>query len=34
MSFGADRPASVRHGAKFVHRILQSKEDIQYGSEN
>jgi putative ABC transport system substrate-binding protein len=23
MSFGADGPASFRHGAKFVHRILQ-----------
>jgi putative ABC transport system substrate-binding protein len=26
MSFGADGPASVRHGAKFVHRILQGKQ--------
>src|SRR6266542_2728853 len=26
MAFGADGPASVRHGAKFVHRILQGKQ--------
>jgi len=26
MSFGADGPASVRHGAKFVQRILQGKQ--------
>jgi len=26
MSFGADGPASVRHGATFVHRILQGKQ--------
>jgi putative ABC transport system substrate-binding protein len=26
MSFGADGPTSVRHGAKFVHRILQGKQ--------
>ncbi len=26
MAFGADGPAAVRHGAKFVHRILQGKE--------
>jgi putative ABC transport system substrate-binding protein len=26
MSFGADGPASFRHGAKFVQRILQSKQ--------
>ena len=25
MSFGADGPASVRHGAKFVQKILQGK---------
>ena len=25
MSFGADGPAAVRHGAKFVQRILQGK---------
>jgi putative ABC transport system substrate-binding protein len=25
MSFGADGPASVRHGAKFVQRILQGR---------
>jgi putative ABC transport system substrate-binding protein len=26
MSFGADGPASFRHGAKFVHRILQGRQ--------
>jgi putative tryptophan/tyrosine transport system substrate-binding protein len=26
MSFGADGPASFRHGAKFVQRILQGKQ--------
>jgi putative ABC transport system substrate-binding protein len=26
MSFGADGPASFRHGAKFVHRILQGSQ--------
>ena len=26
MSFGADGPAAVRHGAKFVHKILQGKQ--------
>jgi putative tryptophan/tyrosine transport system substrate-binding protein len=26
MSFGADGPASVRHGAKFVQRILQGRQ--------
>ena len=26
MSFGADGPAAVRHGAKFVQRILQGKQ--------
>jgi len=26
MSFGADGPASVRHGAKFVQRILQGTQ--------
>ena len=26
MSFGADGPAAVRHGAKFVHSILQGKQ--------
>jgi len=26
MSFGADGPSSVRHGAKFVQRILQGKQ--------
>lgn len=26
MAFGADGPAAVRHGAKFVHRILQGKQ--------
>ena len=26
MSFGADGPAAVRHGAKFVHGILQGKQ--------
>jgi ABC-type uncharacterized transport system substrate-binding protein len=26
MAFGADGPASVRLGAKFVHRILQGKQ--------
>jgi ABC-type uncharacterized transport system substrate-binding protein len=26
MSFGADRPAAVRHGAKFVQRILQGRQ--------
>jgi putative ABC transport system substrate-binding protein len=25
LSFGADGPAAFRHGAKFVHRILQGK---------
>jgi putative ABC transport system substrate-binding protein len=25
ISFGADGPAAVRHGAKFVQRILQGK---------
>jgi putative ABC transport system substrate-binding protein len=25
MAFGADGPAAVRHGAKFVHRVLQGK---------
>jgi putative ABC transport system substrate-binding protein len=25
LSFGADGPASFRHGAKFVHRILQGR---------
>jgi putative ABC transport system substrate-binding protein len=25
MSFGADGPATFRHGAKFVQRILQGK---------
>jgi len=26
MAFGADGPAAVRHGAKFVHRVLQGKQ--------
>jgi ABC-type uncharacterized transport system substrate-binding protein len=26
MSFSADGPASFRHGAKFVHRILQGQQ--------
>src|SRR5262245_48091125 len=26
MSFGADGPATFRHGAKFVQRILQGKQ--------
>src|SRR5262245_53718047 len=26
MAFGADGPAAVRHGALFVHRILQAKQ--------
>jgi ABC-type uncharacterized transport system substrate-binding protein len=26
MSFGADGPTSFRHGAKFVHRILQGRQ--------
>src|SRR5205823_3718490 len=26
MSYGADGPAAVRHGAKFVHRILQGRQ--------
>jgi putative tryptophan/tyrosine transport system substrate-binding protein len=26
LAFGADGPASVRHGAKFVHRILQGQQ--------
>ena len=26
MSFGADGPASFRHGAKFVQRILQGRQ--------
>jgi putative ABC transport system substrate-binding protein len=26
MAFGADGPAAVRHGATFVHRILQGKQ--------
>src|ERR1700730_1794232 len=26
MSFGADGPSSVRHGTKFVHRILQGQQ--------
>lgn len=26
MAFGADGPAAIRHGAKFVHRILQGKQ--------
>jgi putative ABC transport system substrate-binding protein len=26
LSFGADGPASVRHGATFVQRILQGKQ--------
>jgi putative ABC transport system substrate-binding protein len=26
MTFGADGPAAFRHGAKFVHRILQGKQ--------
>ncbi len=26
MSFGADGPTAFRHGAKFVHRILQGKQ--------
>src|SRR5215468_6428753 len=26
MSFGADGPAAVRHGAKFVQRILQGRQ--------
>ncbi len=26
ISFGADGPTSVRHGAKFVHRILQGQQ--------
>ncbi len=26
MAFGADGPAAVRHGAKFVHRILQGRQ--------
>jgi putative tryptophan/tyrosine transport system substrate-binding protein len=26
MSFGADGPSTVRHGAKFVHRILQGRQ--------
>lgn len=26
MSFGADGPAAVRHGCKFVHQILQGKQ--------
>ena len=26
MSFGADGPASFRHGAKFVQRILEGKQ--------
>ena len=26
MSFGADGPASFRHGAKFVQRILQARQ--------
>ena len=25
MSFGADGPASFRHGAEFVHRILRGR---------
>jgi putative tryptophan/tyrosine transport system substrate-binding protein len=25
MAFGADGPAAVRHGTKFVHRILQGQ---------
>jgi putative ABC transport system substrate-binding protein len=26
MSYGADGPALFRHGAKFVHRILQGRQ--------
>jgi putative ABC transport system substrate-binding protein len=26
MSFGADGPASFRHGAKFVQKVLQGKQ--------
>jgi putative tryptophan/tyrosine transport system substrate-binding protein len=26
MAFGADGPAAVRHGAQFVHRVLQGKQ--------
>jgi putative ABC transport system substrate-binding protein len=26
MSFGADGPAAVRHGAKFIPRILQGRQ--------
>ena len=25
MAFGADGPSTVRHGAKFVHRIFQGR---------
>jgi len=26
LSFGADGPAAFRHGATFVHRVLQGKQ--------
>jgi putative ABC transport system substrate-binding protein len=26
MAFGADGPAAVRHGATFVHRVLQGRQ--------
>ena len=26
MSFGADGPAAFRHGAKFVHKLLQGAQ--------
>ena len=30
MAFGADGPAAVRHGARFVQRILQGKQPRSY----